>query len=298
MTARRAERLGRLGVWTWLDGHTAAQAVEVARRVEAWGYSALWFPEAVGRDPFAIIAWLAAHTGRLVFATGIANIYARDAVAMRAAKETVGELSGGRFVLGLGVSHAPLVAGLRGHVFGKPVATMRSYLEAIERATFVGPVPAEETPILLGALRPRMLALAAERCAGVVPYNVTPEHTARAREILGREPTLAPEQMVLRETDPVKARGIARRHLAPYLELPNYCNCWKWLGFGDEDFANGGSDRLMDALVAWGNEAAIEARIRAHFDAGADHVGIQALRGDGDRGPDLRLLEALAPALQ
>jgi probable F420-dependent oxidoreductase len=295
MTARSAERLGRLGVWTWMDMLPAPKAAELAGRVEAWGYSALWLPEAVGRDPFSIISYLASHTKRLVFATGIANIYARDAMTMRAIQQTVGELSGGRFVLGLGVSHAPMVAGLRGHAYGKPVASMRAYLDAMEKATYLGPAPAEETPVVIAALRPNMLALAAERCAGAHPYNVTPEHTARARAILGRGPTLAPEQMVLRETDPAKARAIARKNLAVYLGLPNYQNNWKWLGFEDADFASGGSDRLIDAVVAWGDEAAIRARIQAHFDAGADHVCIQAFRPDGEPGPDLGLLEALAP---
>jgi probable F420-dependent oxidoreductase len=295
MTARSAERLGRLGVWTWMDMLPAPKATELARQVEAWGYSALWFPEAVGRDPFSIISYLASHTQRLVFATGIANIYARDAMTMRAIQQTVGELSGGRFVLGLGVSHAPMVAGLRGHAYGKPVATMRAYLDAMEKATYLGPAPAEETPVVIAALRPNMLALAAERCAGAHPYNVTPEHTARARAILGKGPTLAPEQMVLRETDPAKARAVARKNLAVYLGLPNYQNSWKWLGFEDADFASGGSDRLIDAVVAWGDEDAIRARIQAHFDAGADHVCLQAFRPDGEPGPDLRLLEALAP---
>jgi probable F420-dependent oxidoreductase len=295
MTARNADRLGRLGVWTFFDLLPAPKAAELARQVEDWGYSALWFPEAVGRDPFSIISYLAAHTKRLVFATGIANIYARDAVTMRAIQQTVGELSGGRFVLGLGVSHAPMVAGLRGHAYGKPVATMRAYLEAMEKAPYFGPNPTEETPVVIAALRPNMLALAAERCAGAHPYNVTPEHTARAREILGKGPTLAPEQMVLRETDPAKARAVARKNLAVYLGLPNYMNNWRWLGFDDADFANGGSDRLIDAVVAWGDERTIEARIEAHFDAGADHVCIQAFRPDGEPGPDLDLLETLAP---
>jgi probable F420-dependent oxidoreductase len=295
MTARNAERLGRLGVWTFFDLLPTPKAAELARQIESLGYSALWFPEAVGRDPFSFISYLAAQTKRLVFATGIANIYARDAVTMRALQQTVGELSGGRFVLGLGVSHAPMVAGLRGHAYGKPVATMRAYLEAMEKAPYFGPKPAEETPVVIAALRPNMLALAAERCAGAHPYNVTPEHTARAREILGKGPTLAPEQMVLRETDPAKARAVARKNLAVYLGLPNYQNGWRWLGFDDADFANGGSDRLIDAVVAWGDERAIEARIQAHFDAGADHVCIQPFRPDGEPGPDLRLLEALAP---
>jgi probable F420-dependent oxidoreductase len=295
MTARNAERLGRLGVWTWLDMLPAPKALELAQQVEAWGYSALWFPEAVGRDPFSIISYLAAHTKKLVFATGIANIYARDPMSLRAIQQTVGELSGNRFVLGLGVSHAPMVAGLRGHAYGKPVATMRAYLEAMEKATYLGPAPSQETPIVIAALRPNMLRLAAERCAGAHPYNVTPEHTARAREILGTGPTLAPEQMVLRETEPSKARAIARKNLAVYLGLPNYQNNWKWLGFDDADFTAGGSDRLIDAVVAWGDEKAIEARIQAHFDAGADHVCIQPFRADGENGPDLRLLAALAP---
>jgi probable F420-dependent oxidoreductase len=295
VTARNADRLGRLGVWTWLDMLPAPQAADFARQLEAWGYSALWFPEAVGRDPFSIISYLAGGTERLVFATGIANVYARDAMTMRAIQQTVGELSGGRFVLGLGVSHAPMVAGLRGHAYGKPVTTMRDYLDRMEKATYVGPSPAEETPVVIAALRPKMLALAAERCAGAHPYNSTPEHTARARTILGAGPTLAPEQMVLHETDPTKARTVARQNLAVYLGLPNYQNNWKWLGFEDADFADGGSDRLIDAVVAWGTEDAIRARIQAHFDAGADHVCIQAFRADGEPGPDLELLAALAP---
>jgi probable F420-dependent oxidoreductase len=188
-----------------------------------------------------------------------------------------------------------MVAGLRGHAYGKPVTTMRGYLDAMEKATYLGPNPAEETPVVIAALRPKMLELAAERCAGAHPYNSTPEHTARARAILGKGPTLAPEQMVLRETDPTKARAIARKHLAVYLGLPNYQNNWKWLGFDDRDFADGGSDRLIDAVVAWGTEDAIQARVQAHFDAGADHVCIQTFRPDGEPGPDLELLAALAP---
>ena len=295
MTARNAARLGRLGVWTFLELLPAPKALELAQQIEALGYSSLWMPEAVGRDPFSLISFLAAHTKKLVFATGIANIYARDAVTMRAIQQTVGELSGNRFVLGLGVSHAPMVSGLRGHAYGKPVATMRAYLEAVEKAPYMGPAPSQETPVVIAALRENMLRLAAERCAGAHPYNVTPEHTARARAILGSGPTLAPEQMVLRETDPSKARAIARKNLAIYLGLPNYKNNWLWLGFGEDDFANGGSDRLIDAVVAWGDEPAIEARIQAHYDAGADHVCIQPFRPDGEPGPDLRLLEALAP---
>jgi probable F420-dependent oxidoreductase len=288
-------QIGRLGVWTWLDVFPAPEAAEIARRIEAWGYSALWVPEAVGRDPMSLLGYLAANTSTLVLATGIANIYARDAMTMRATQKTLAELSGGRFVLGLGVSHEHLVSRVRGHAYSKPVATMRAYLEAMEKAIYMGTQPKEDAPIVLAALRPKMLALAAQKTRGAHPYFVPPEHTARAREILGRGPWLCPEQMVLRETTPSKAREIARRNMAIYTGLPNYQNNLRELGFGDADFANGGSDRLVDAIVAWGDEDAIAARIRAHHDAGADHVCIQPFRADGQPGPDLRLLEALAP---
>jgi len=288
-------QLGTLGVWTWLDMLGPAEAAEFARKIEGWGYSMLWLPEAVGRDPFALAAFLGAKTSRLVFATGIANIYARDPMTCNALRLTLGELTGGRFVLGIGVSHAHLVSGVRKHAYGKPVATMRAYLEAMKGKPYLAPAPPEEPPILLAALRTHMLRLARERAQGAHPYFVPPEHTARAREILGTGPWLAPEQMVLRETDSGKARAVARSHMKIYLGLPNYQNNLRWLGYGDDDFANGGSDRLVDAIVCWGDEKAIASRIQQHLDAGADHVCIQAFRPDGQPGPDLRLLEALSP---
>jgi probable F420-dependent oxidoreductase len=230
-----------------------------------------------------------------VFATGIANIYARDPMTMNTLKQTVGELSGGRFVLGIGVSHAHLVTGIRGHEYGKPVSTMRSYLEAMAKGLYMAPKAAQEPAILLAALRPKMLALAAERAQGAHPYFVPPEHTARAREILGAKAWLAPEQMVLRERDPSKARAVARASMRIYTGLPNYQNNLRWLGYTDADFGGGGSDRLVDAIVAWGDDRAIEARVKAHLDAGANHVCIQPLRPDGKPGPDLEAIEALAP---
>jgi probable F420-dependent oxidoreductase len=289
-------RLGKLGVWTWLDAFGSREAADFAGRIEAWGYSMLWVPEAVGRDPFALIGFLSAQTSRLVFATGIANLYARDAMTMNALRLTLGELTGGRFVLGIGVSHAHLVTGVRKHTYGQPVSTMRDYLEAMKGKPYMAPAPPAEPPILLAALRPRMLQLAKELAQGVHPYFVPPDHTARAREILGQGPWLAPEQMVLRERDADKARAIARASMKVYLGLPNYQNNLRWLGFGDDDLQNGGSNRLVDAIVCWGDEKAIAARIQAHLDAGADHVCIQPLRPDGKPGPDLALLEALAPA--
>jgi probable F420-dependent oxidoreductase len=288
--------LGRIGVWTWLDMVPASQAVDFARDVESWGYSALWLPEAVGRDPFVTISFLGAHTQRLVFATGIANLYARDPMTMKALAQTTGELTTGRFVLGIGVSHSHLVTGVRGHEYGKPVTTMRNYLDAMDKALFRAVGPPAPVPIVLAALRPKMLALAAERAQGAHPYFVTPEHTARARAILGKDRILAPEQKVLLCTDPAKARAVARSYMRIYTGLPNYQNNLKWLGFDDSDFVDGGSDRLVDAIVAWGDEDAIRRRVREHFDAGADHVCIQPLHPEGQPVPHREVLELLAPA--
>ncbi|MDJ0867762.1 MAG: TIGR03620 family F420-dependent LLM class oxidoreductase [Myxococcota bacterium] len=291
-----ATELGRLGVWTWLDGMAPADAAAFVRDLEGWGYSALWLPEAVGRDPFATIAWLGAHSERIVFATGIANIYARDPMTTNAVARTVAELTGGRFVLGLGVSHSHLVTGVRGHEYKKPLSTMRAYLEAMEKALFRAAETQEPPPVVLAALRPRMLALAAERAAGAHPYFVTPEHTARAREVLGAGKILAPEQKVLLETDPTQARAVARAAMKIYAGLPNYQNNLRWLGFDESDFAGDCSDKLVDAIVAWGDEDAIRRRIQEHYDAGADHVCIQPLHPEGAPVPHRELLALLAPA--
>jgi probable F420-dependent oxidoreductase len=287
--------IGRLGVWAALDSMPAPRAAEFCQQLEAWGYCALWMPEAVGRDPFPTIGYLAAHAKKLIFATGIANIYARDPMTMRATQQALAELTGDRLLLGLGVSHAPMVEGMRKHHYGKPIAAMSNYLDAMKSALYLGAKPAAEAPIVLAALRPKMLALAAEKTQGAHPYNVTPEHTKRAREILGAKAWLCPEQMVLLETNPSKAREIARKNLATYLVLPNYRNNLKWIGFSDADLDQGGSDRLVDGLVAWGDEKAIEKRIREHHDAGADHVCIQSFRHDGSVGADERVLAAFAP---
>ncbi len=287
--------LGKLGVWAFVDHLSAPDAVAFARQVEAWGYPALWLPEAVGRDPFAVIAHLAAHTETLVFANGIANIYARDAMAMNAAHKSIAEMAPGRFVLGLGVSHAPMVTDLRGHDYGKPVSTMRAYLERMQKSMYFAPQPEHEAPIVLAALRSKMLQLAAEQTAGCHPYFVPPEHTARARQILGAKPWLCPEQMIMLESDPAKARAAARKQMGVYVALPNYRNNLLELGFATEDFEEGGSDKLVDAIVAWGDERAIRERLQAHWDAGADHVCVQALRNDGEAGVDTELLALLAP---
>jgi probable F420-dependent oxidoreductase len=290
-------RLGRIGIWTFaLDQQPAARAQEAAAEIEALGYGAIWIPEAVGREAFTNAALLLAGTRRIPVATGIANIWARDAVAMAAAQRTLTEAYPDRFLLGIGVSHAPLVEGMRGHRYTRPLSTMRAYLDAMDRAPFVAAAPTAPLVRVIGALAPKMLALAAERTAGAHPYFVPPEHTRRAREILGPGRLLAPEQAVVLEKDPAKAREIARAHMAIYLGLPNYRNNLRRLGFGDGDLDGGGSDRLVDAIVAWGDIDAVVARVRAHHDAGADHVGVQVLDRD-PRALPLPQWRALAPAL-
>lgn len=289
-------KLGRLGVWASLDGLSAADALAFAQRTEARGYETLWMPESRGRNIIANAAWLLAGTTRLKIATGIANIYARDAMAMAAAQKGLNEQSGGRFLLGLGVSHKPMVAGLRGHDYGKPVTTMRAYLAAMHAAPYQAPPPPETPLTVLAALGPRMLALSAEKTDGAHPYCVPAEHTAEARRILGPGKLLAPEVMVTLEADPAKARATARLALAPYIALENYANNWRRLGFTDADMAGGGSDRFIDANVAWGDEGAIRRHLQRHYDAGADHVCIQSIHPSGSRTLiDERIFDLLAP---
>ena len=288
-------QLGKLGVWAPMDVLTAAEGAEFARRVEAWGYSALWLPESRGRNVLVHSSFLLANTRNLIIAPGIANIYARDPMAMANGQRALAEQSGGRFLLGIGVSHAPMVTGLRGHHYGKPVATMRAYLEAMRAAPYIAPEPPERPLTIVAALGPRMMALSAELADGAHPYNVPPEHTAQARRILGPGKLLCPEVWVLLETEADKARSAARQALASYMRLDNYVNNWRRLGFGDDDLAGGGSDRFIDANVAWGTEEAIRKRIQEHWDAGADHVCIQSISPDGSRRPDEKILALLAP---
>lgn len=286
-------RLTKLGVWAATDGFSAAEAATFAKRVEAWGYGALWTPEAVGREVFSASAWLLANTTRLIVASGIANIYARDSFAAAAAQKGLNEQSGDRFLLGLGVSHIPLVKDMRQHEYGKPVATMRAYLEGMAAAPYRSVPPQSPPQTVLAALGPKMLELAGERADGAHPYNVPPEHTREAREILGPNKLLCVEQAAILGTDGSQARALARQFLEMYMGLPNYVNNWRRLGFSDPDFAGGGSDRLVDAVVAWGDEKAIRKRIDEHWQAGADHVCVQAIGASGR--PDERLLQMLAP---
>jgi len=244
------------------------------------GYGALWFGEALGREVLTNAGLHLAGTKRMVVATGIANIYARDAVAMASGQKTLAEAYPNRFLLGLGVSHVPLVEQLRGHRYEKPVATMRAYLDAMDQAPYNSVAPASKPARVLAALGPKMLELSGERADGAHPYNTNPAHTAEARGILGPQPYLCPEQAVVLETDPEKARGIGRAFLGFYLTLPNYANNFLRLGFDEGDFKDGGSNKLIDAIIAWGDLNAIRNRIREHHQAGADHVCIQVLTAD------------------
>lgn len=273
--------IGPIGAWTFaLDQQAAPRAKELAAELEELGYGAIWLPEAVGRDPFVSASILLSGTERIAVATGIATIYARDALAMNAGWQSVSEAFPGRFLLGLGVSHQPMVEGLRHAVYGPPLTTMREYLEAMDASPYFAAPPTVEPERVLAALGPKMLELSRDQASGAHPYNVPPEHTKLARDILGPDRLLAPEQMVILETDAAAAREIARQTLAIYFPgLPNYANNLRRLGFTEEDLAAPLSDRLVDAIVAWGDVDAIRTRVQAHRDAGADHVCIQVLPG-------------------
>ncbi|MGI8754189.1 MAG: LLM class F420-dependent oxidoreductase [Acidimicrobiales bacterium] len=286
-----------IGIWTGaLDTVALSQSQELACELEELGYGAIWLPEVAGRDVMVHMGMLLAATERMVLATGIANIWARDAVTMTGGVKGLTEAFPERVLLGLGVSHQTLVEGLRGHSYAKPLAAMRIYLDAMDESPYIAQRPTTPVRRVLAALGPKMLALAAEKTDGAHNYLVPPEHTATARQILGAGPLLCPEQAVVIETDPARAREIGRSHTKIYVGLPNYQNNLRRLGFGDDDFADGGSDRLIDTTVAWGDLETISARVQAHFDAGADHVSIQAI-DENPRGVPADAWRELAPAL-
>ncbi|MFF8954789.1 LLM class F420-dependent oxidoreductase [Streptomyces sp. NPDC014894] len=267
------------GTGLWSTGFRFAEtdaATAAAVRAEELGYTALWLPDTDGKGLFDRLEALLAATGRITVATGILNLWMHEpkTVAERYARLT--EQYGGRLLLGIGVSHAPLVASAGAGVYAKPVARMGEFLDALDAAS----PPAPREGRVLAALGPRMLGLAKDRAAGAHPYLVTPEHTRIAREALGPDRLLAPEVTVVPQSDPARAREIARAGLAVYLTLPNYVNNWLRSGFTEDDVADGGSDRLVDALVAWGEDDAIAARLRAFRDAGADHLALQIWDGE------------------
>jgi probable F420-dependent oxidoreductase len=290
--------LGRTGIWTAaFDAHPSADAQAAAVELEAMGYRTLWLNEATGRDPFVMAGLLLSATSTLTVALGIANVYARDAVTTAAAQKTLAEAYPGRFLLGLGVSSPVLVEKVRGHDYGKPLSYMKAYLEAMDKAPFNAVGAAEPPERVLAALGPKMLEVSATQADGAHPYLTTPEHTRTSREILGPDVLLAPEQMVVLESDPAVARAIGRASISFYLRAPGYLANLRRLGFTDDDWADPKqpSDRLVDGIVAWGGVDAAVARVQEHHDAGADHVAVQVLRGD--RAIPVAEWRELAPAL-
>lgn len=280
MTMKSAVAIGPIGIWTRaFEQQPASKIQEATAELEELGYGAVWFSESMGREALTQAGLLLAATSRIVVATGIANVYGRDELTMACGQKTLSEAYPNRFLLGLGVSHIPLVERLRGHSYEPPVKKMSSYLDAMDKAPYGSVAPAS-TSRVLAALGPKMLQLAASRTDGAHPYNVPPEHTSLARQLMGEGPLLCPEQAVVLETDASKAREVARTFLDFYLTLPSYRNNFLRLGYTEEDCKNGGSDRLVDAIVAWGDLATICQRVRAHQSAGADHVCIQVLTAD------------------
>lgn len=278
------------------DGLPADELESFANRIERLGYDALWVPELFGREPFSTVSFLLARTERLRVATGIANVYSRDAMVTAQARHTLAELSGGRFILGLGVSHPPM-AKAHGQEWVAPVRKLGDYLDTIEQTQVSSPPPAEPAPVWIAAHGPGLLRLAARRTDGANTYLMPPAHTARAREILGvdkRLNVLVPSCLC---DDPEQARRIARKGLRVYLSLPAYQRQWREWGFEDRDFENGGSDHLIDSLVAWGSESQIRSRMDEHRKAGASHIALSPFNPEGQGPkPHWKLLEALAPA--
>lgn len=291
---RRA--LGEVGAWSFaLDELSAGAERQTVAEIEALGYPALWVPEGLAsKEIVAHVGLLLASSERLTVAAGIANMWARDAVSLANAARLLADDHPGRFVLGIGVGHGYSTT-TRGSEYRRPLSRMREYLDRIDDAPTSAPEPARPAPRMLAALGPRMLELAAERTAGAHTYFVPVEHTIDARRALGPGPVLAVEQTVVLTEDTAVGRRLAREFTSSYLELPNYANNLRRLGFGETDVAGAGSDRLVEATIGIGGVDFIADRVRAHLDAGADHVAVQVLTGAGATA--VRELRELAPAL-
>jgi len=284
-------KLGRLGAWYSAEKNgDPARITSFVQTVERLGYDTLWYPESRGYESFTVAGFMLSKTTTLKIGSSIASIYARDAFTSRRGMISLNDLYGGRFILGLGVSHAPMVEGLRGHVYEKPIPTMRAYLNGVAK----GEAGAADFPVCIAALGPLMLKLAGQMTQGAIPYNTTPKHTAEAAKILGPNKWLAIEQKVTIETDPAKARALGREELSRYMPMVNYRNAWFGMGFTEADLANGGSDAFIDSMVLWGSADTVKAGLRAHFAAGATHVAIQPVHAVGDIAARDAILAALA----
>ncbi|MCP3992246.1 MAG: TIGR03620 family F420-dependent LLM class oxidoreductase [Actinomycetia bacterium] len=279
-----------LGVLLNADRMAGPTFIDCAKRMEATGIESLWLAELFGREPFAAAGAILATTTTLRVGTAIANVYARDGVAAAAASATLAELSGNRFELGLGVSNRPLVQ-LRGHQWTPPAPRLAAYLDGIRSAKLA--VPEHSYPIQVAAHGPKMLEVASTKADGVFTYLMTPEHTARTRGGLPAEATLAPMMMCLLCPEEDEARRLARKAVAVYMGLDYYHRAWRTLGFDDTDFVDGGSDRLIDSILAWGTIDNIRARIAAHREAGATRLVVIPLNPAGGGQPDWNLLDEL-----
>jgi probable F420-dependent oxidoreductase len=284
---------GRIGIFSGaLQGQPARVQREVAGEIEKLGFGTLWYGESTAREAFAQASIFLSATSRLVVASGIANIWARDPMAMAAGGRAIAEAWPDRFILGLGVSHAPMVAS-RGHDYARPVSAMRDYLDRMEKAAWRGP-EAPMPPIVLAALGPKMVTLAAERTAGAYPYFTTTEHIRQVRKQLGLEPFMAADLPVVLATARAEARAIGDQHTNLYLRTENYRNNLIRLGWAPEQLEPPGSDDLFDAVVAWGDVATVRERVNGLLSAGADQVALNLITKDRSV-PYLTELRALAP---
>ena len=270
-----------LGIWSRTNVMDKQELADLAKNVERLGYQTLWYPESLSYEALSVAGYLLSHTEKLIVASGIANIYARDAVTAAQGHDSLNRLYDNRFLMGLGVSHVPLVEGARGHSYGKPVATMRKYLGDIISAKIDPTIKIDDRALVLAALGPKMLELASASTKGALPYCVTPDHTI--------------EQKICLTNEEGTARTIAQEQMAPYMAMTNYRNNWFRLGFTEEEVTGKAAHRFLDAMVVWGKEQVINDCIDAHFKAGADQVVLQAFRPDGKSGSDPKALEAFAP---
>jgi probable F420-dependent oxidoreductase len=293
VTAARG-RLGPVGVWLGaLRTADAAAARYAAHRAEALGYGSLWIGEDIGgKEAFTQSAILLAATSTITVGIGIANVWTRHPAVMQGAAATVGSAWPDRFIVGMGIGHAPTV-NASGMVYQKPRDHMSRYLADMDAASEHWPVPGS-FPRLVGGLGPEMLAVARDQSDGACTFFSPPSHTPAARTVLGPDRLLIPEQAVVLSADATQARRIAREHMAFYLQFPNFTHSLRVLGYTEDDLSAGGSDHLVDALVAWGDESAIVRRVREHLDSGADHVLLQPL---GSVDEAVGQLERLAPAV-